>query len=68
MDQDERLSIAHIKVRDTMAVNLYGVKGNSLDEFNPWRDRDGRRRTPHRHDAPDGDEEDGGGGPPHSFK
>ncbi len=68
MDKDERFPFAHIKVNDTMVVDSYGVKGNSLDEFNPWRERGGMRKTPHRRDAPDGDEEDGGGGPPHYSK
>jgi hypothetical protein len=68
MDQNEGRPFAHIKVRDTMVVDLYGLKGNSLDEFNPWRERGGMRRTPHRRDAQDGDKENGGGGAPHSFK
>ncbi len=67
MDQDEGRPFAYIKVGDPMIINLYGLKGNSVDEFNPWRERDGRR-TPHKRDAPDGNEEDGGGGPPHYSK
>jgi len=66
MDKDDRFPFAHIKVNDTMVVDSYGVKGDSLDEFYPRRERV-RRRTSHKRETPNGEKKDGGA-PPHYSK
>jgi hypothetical protein len=66
MDKDDRLPFAHIKVNDTMVVDSYGVKGNSLDEFYPRRERV-RRGTSHKRETPNGEKKDDGT-PPHYSK
>jgi hypothetical protein len=51
MDKDHGLPLAHIKESYAIFIDLYGLKRNSLDQFNPRRKLCGRGASHYREAA-----------------